>query len=100
MQVVHLYQELRKMMGDDFMVRDMNSQDSRESMLHGIQPYQALTAADEQARQRRLAEDYNAVQVWRAPLLLQAAVRVRVWGVTCSLRQSCMHVLHAALDTR
>ncbi|DBB05452.1 hypothetical protein WJX77_002293 [Trebouxia sp. C0004] len=61
-QVVHLYQELRKMMGDDFMVRDMNSQDGRESMLHGMQPYQALTAADEQARQRRLAEDYNAVQ--------------------------------------
>lgn len=61
------------MMGDDFMVRDMNSQDSRESMLRGTQPYQALTAADEQARQRRLAEDYNAVQVWHAPLLLQAA---------------------------
>ncbi|DBA80930.1 TPA: hypothetical protein ACH3X2_007151 [Trebouxia sp. C0005] len=65
-QVVHLYQELRKMMGDDFMVRDMNSQDSRESMLRGTQPYQALTAADEQARQRRLAEDYNAVQAAQA----------------------------------
>ncbi len=77
MQVVHLYQELRKMMGDDFMVRDMNSQDSRENMLHGTQPYQALTAADKQARQRRLAEDYNAVQVWHAPLLLQAALWFR-----------------------
>lgn len=51
------------MMGDDFMVRDMNNQDSRESMLHSTQPYQALTAADEQARLRRLAEDHNAVQV-------------------------------------
>ena len=65
------------MMGDDFMVRDMNSQDSRESMLHGMQPYQALTAADEQARQRRLAEDYNAVQVWHHPLLLQAVLWFR-----------------------
>ncbi len=62
------------MMGDDFMVRDMNSQDSRESMLRGTQTYQALTAADEQARQRRLAEEYNAVQVRHCPKNLQAAL--------------------------
>ena len=63
MQVVHLYQELRKVMGDDFMVRDKNSQDARESMLHGAHPYQAPSAADEQARLRALSQDPSALQV-------------------------------------
>ena len=62
-QVVHLYQELRKLMGDDFMVKDLNSQDPSCSMLRGMLPYQALTPADEQARQRRLAQDPTALQV-------------------------------------
>ncbi len=58
------------MMGDEFMVKDMNGQDARESMLHGMEPYQALSAADEQARQRSLAENPSAVQVWVNQLLL------------------------------
>ena len=50
-------------MGDDFMVKDLNNQDPSSSMLRGMQPYQALTAADEQARQRSLAQDPSALQV-------------------------------------
>ncbi|KAL3161284.1 hypothetical protein ABBQ38_009640 [Trebouxia sp. C0009 RCD-2024] len=61
-QVVHLYQELRKLMGDDFMVRDLSRQDPAVSMLRGKRPFQALTAADEQARQRSLAQDPAALQ--------------------------------------
>lgn len=52
------------MMGDGYMVKDMNSQNARESMLPGMQPYQALSPADEQARQRSLADNPSAVQVW------------------------------------
>ena len=62
-QVVHLYQELRKLMGDETMVRDLNSQDPAASMLRGRGPFQALTAADEQARQRSLADNPAALQV-------------------------------------
>lgn len=51
------------MMGDDFMVKDLNSGNVRESMLRGTPAYQAPTAADEQARQRALAENPMAVQV-------------------------------------
>lgn len=54
------------MMGDDFMVKDLNSGNARESMLHGTPAYQAPTAADEQARQRALAENPVAVQVWES----------------------------------
>ena len=49
-------------MGDEFMVRDMNSQDPAGSMLRGQRPFQALTAADEQARQRSLAQNPAALQ--------------------------------------
>ena len=62
-QVVHLYQELRKVMGDDFMVQDLNSQDVKTSLLNSMKPYQALSPADEQARQRALAESPSALQV-------------------------------------
>ena len=62
-QVVHLYQELRKLMGDNFMVKELNSQDPAAIMLRGRRPFQALTAADEQARQRSLADDPAALQV-------------------------------------
>ena len=61
--MVHLYQELRKLMGDEFMVRYMNSQNPAGSMLRGQRPFQALTAADEQARQRSLAQNPAALQV-------------------------------------
>ena len=50
-------------MGDDFMVKDMSRQDPAGSMLRGGQAYQALAAADEQARQRALAQDPAALQV-------------------------------------
>lgn len=62
-QVVHLFQELRKLMGDDFMVKDLNSQDPAATMLRGRRPFQALTAADEQARQRSLADNSAVLQV-------------------------------------
>ena len=63
LQVVHLYQELRKVMGDDFMIQDLSSQDPKVSLLPGGRYYQALSPADEQARQRALAENASAVQV-------------------------------------
>lgn len=50
-------------MGDGFMVKALNSQDPATSMLHGKCPFQALTAADEQARQRSLADNPAALQV-------------------------------------
>lgn len=50
-------------MGDEFMARDLNSQDPAASILRGKRPFQALTAADEQARQRSLAQDPAALQV-------------------------------------
>lgn len=50
-------------MGDNFMVKDMNSQEAGTSMVRGGQAYQALTAADEQARQRSLAQEPAALQV-------------------------------------
>ena len=50
-------------MGDDLMVRDLNSQDPAATILRGRRPFQALTAADEQARQRSLADDSAALQV-------------------------------------
>ena len=50
-------------MGDDLMVRDLNSQDPAATILRGRRPFQALTAADEQARQRSLADDSSALQV-------------------------------------
>ena len=62
-QVVHLYQELRKLMGDEFMVKELNCQDPTQCILQGMQPYQALSAAEEQARQRALSADPAAAQV-------------------------------------
>ena len=50
-------------MGDDFMVQDLNTQDVKTSLLNGMKPYQALSPADEQARQRALAESPSALQV-------------------------------------
>ena len=50
-------------MGDDFMVKDLNNQDPAATMLRGRRPFQALTAADEQARQRSLADDPAALYV-------------------------------------
>ena len=50
-------------MGDHFMVKDLNSQDPAATMLRGRRPFQALTAADEQARQRSLADNPAALQV-------------------------------------
>ena len=47
------------------MVKDLGGQDPAAPMLRGRGQgaFQALTAADEQARQRRLADDPAAVQV-------------------------------------
>ena len=50
-------------MGDDFMVKDLNSQDPVATILRGRRPFQALSAADEQARQRSLADDPAALHV-------------------------------------
>ena len=63
MQVVHLYQELRRMMGDEFMVKELNSQNPKECILQGMQPYQALSPAEGQARQRALSEQPSALRV-------------------------------------
>lgn len=63
LQVVHLYQELRRMMGEDFMVKELNSQSPRDCILQGMQPYQAPSPAEEQARQRALSEQPSALRV-------------------------------------
>lgn len=68
LQVVHLYQELRRLMGDNFMVKELNSQDPKDCILQGMQPYQALSPADEQARQQALAEQPSALKVCPSPL--------------------------------
>lgn len=50
-------------MGDEFMVKELNSQNPKECILQGMQPYQALSPAEGQARQRALSEQPSALRV-------------------------------------
>ena len=51
------------MMGEDFMMKELNSQNPRDCILQGMQPYQASSPAEEQARQRALSQQPSALKV-------------------------------------
>ena len=50
------------------MVKEVNCQEPSQCILQGMQPYQAPSPAEEQARQRALSADAAAVQVSTAGL--------------------------------
>ena len=64
MQVVHLYQELRKAHGDSLLCRDFTDADAAHTgSLSGFKPHRPVPPAQEQARVRTLMQDPEELQV-------------------------------------
>ena len=64
LQVVHLYQELRKAHGDSLLCRDFTDANAAHTgSLSGFKPYRPVPPAQEQARVRTLMQDPEELQV-------------------------------------
>lgn len=64
MQVVHLYQELRRAHGDSLLCRDFTDANAAHTgSLSGFKPYRPVPPAEEQARVRALMQDPEELQV-------------------------------------